>query len=1090
MRAGHVMGERLLLAVVTALLAVAGGLAIGAEAPMADPVDPTGGMIGWWRSIGPLDGPAPVRLGDLLIAADRDGSLVALDPVTGRPAWHAGLPGAVTALAGHSGDGVAAADDTGTLAWFGTDGALLWQARLDAGITTLAVGDDRVVAVGDSSVFMVDRRDGSRLWQVDLGGTVLAAPLLVGDHVVVGSGEAVVALVAGTGAVAWSTVLGAPVSAGVVPVGEVLVAADWDGDLVALDPVTGAIGWRSRLPSGVEVDLAAGDGAIVLVEASGSVALVDASTGASLWRHDATDGWAAFSGPRLADGAAWVVDSDGMLHVLEALDGSERWSYGVGLGDRAPLVTDGLVHVQSLDGPLVTVGRVEDPRRPRRPGDVAMPGMAPEAASMAGGGPDATGWRPGPGPDGSPTVLWRATLGAEVSGGLVSDGDLVTGGGLESVLYGFDAATGTLRWRFATADWIMYPPALLVDGVVVGDESSHVYGVDRADGTGRWEATLDAPVGAPIVTDGVRAYVLTRARTLVALDTATGVTAWTLPDASAPAVADGTAWVMTGTGVRALDAGTGAVRWEQPSDFPTPFRPTVSGGRVYVPNGDAILVLDAATGASEPFVLVGGRTGMTVGDGVAVLADGGAVTGVDLATGAVRWTSVPLSSEFVPVTPVLAGDAAYLATGDLSGRVIAVDAHDGTERWRFDTGVQQLVTTPVVVGHRVFLSVGPTILALGDAGAAASPAATASGPGPSTAGSPPPVGRARTSVMAGGDPGRSGMEPGPAPRDGVAERWRSRLPGTIRGGVASTRDLLAVVTDDGWLLALDPGTGEERWRAPIEVDRGATPVIDGGLVYAADGGLAAFDAATGQLRWRIDGVATSDPLLAGGLVLASSPNGLFAIDVGGARGLEAWRYTPEALADGFADLTRPALDGGRAFVVLPALRGGAGTVWALDATSGDVLWQRDDLEAVTAPTAAGGVVVVGTRGDGLVSLDGATGATRSEVDLGSRPVSPPSTDSERWYVGTDDGVLVAIDRDGEVRWVFGTGDELAAQPSVAGDTVVIASYDGFVYGVDRITGGERWRFETGRETEGAPSVMDGVATVAAGPEVVAIEGGP
>ncbi len=1075
------------------LLAITGGsvlLATHSGASATDPTHGSAGMIGWWRSIGLMDGPAPVRMGDLLVTVDRAGSLAALDPVSGRPKWRAPMAGVVATLDASAPGGLAAADDVGTLAWVDPEGHDIWRAHLGVGITGLAVGERLVAATGGSTVLVVDRSDGSERWRVDLGGTVMAAPRLTSDQVVVGSGESIVALAPDTGEVAWSMGLGDPVTRGLALAAGFVVAADWAGDLVALDPSTGALRWQTTLPAGVDVDLAAEGDAIALVDNAGSVAVLDAATGALRWRHDTTDSWVAFGSPQLADGVIRVVDTDGSLHVLDASDGSERWSYGVGLSEWAPVTADGLIHVQTLEGPLVTLGAVADPRRPARPSDPDTVASASGSAPMAGGGPAGTGWRPGPGPVGTPVVLWRTEVDGELTGGLVGDGDLVTGGGLGSVLYGFDALTGEVRWRFATAHWIMYPPAMVGDQVIVGDEASRAYGVDRGTGTGRWATALDSPPGAPIVTDGERAYVLTRARTLVALDAATGAVAWTLPNASAPAVAGGVAWVVTETGVVAVDAATGTPRWKQPGDFPRPYRPTLGGERLYVPDGTLIQVLDAATGVPEPFVLYGGATGMTMGDGVAVLATGGTVSGLDLATGFVRWTSASVSGEFVPVTPTLVGDDAYLATGDLSGLLIALDARDGLERWRFDTGSRLMLTPPAVVGQRVFLSVGSSALALGDPGMVVTAAPSAS-PAVGTAlpaGSTGPAGGPRTTAMAGGDAARSGTEPGPAPQGTITERWRVEAPGEITGGPTLTADLIAVTTDEGWLLALDPVTGHERWRTAIEPGGAATPLIDGDVVHVVDGGVGAFDAATGELLWRMDGVASTDPLLAGHTLLASGPSGLVAIDVGGARGLESWRFQPHATGT-VGDLSRPTLVDGVVTLVSPATRGGPGNVWALDLTTGSPVWQRDDLAAVTSSTATGGVAAVGTRRDTIAWLDAASGETLSEADIGGRAASAPSTDGDTWYVGTDEGDLVAVDRDGAVRWTFTTDDSIVAQPSIAGDMVVVASYDGFVYGLERSSGAERWRFETGREMKDAPSVVDAVVIVAAGSELIAIQGG-
>jgi len=61
------------------------------------------------------------------------------------------------------------------------------------------------------------------------------------------------------------------------------------------------------------------------------------------------------------------------------------------------------------------------------------------------------------------------------------------------------------------------------------------------------------------------------------------------------------------------------------------------------------------------------------------------------------------------------------------------------------------------------------------------------------------------------------------------------------------------------------------------------------------------------------------------------------------------------------------------------------------------------------------------------------------------------------YVGNEDGVLHAIDRDGKVRWKFATGKPIRAQPRVIDGFVYLPSDSGFLYKLDRKTGTEKWR---------------------------------
>jgi outer membrane protein assembly factor BamB len=68
-------------------------------------------------------------------------------------------------------------------------------------------------------------------------------------------------------------------------------------------------------------------------------------------------------------------------------------------------------------------------------------------------------------------------------------------------------ATGTERWRFATADAVTAAPALVGDTLYVGGRDSTLYAIDTATGTERWRFILEGSVDyGPVVAGGV-AYV-------------------------------------------------------------------------------------------------------------------------------------------------------------------------------------------------------------------------------------------------------------------------------------------------------------------------------------------------------------------------------------------------------------------------------------------------------------------------------------------------------------------------------------------------------------------------------------------------------
>jgi len=97
-----------------------------------------------------------------------------------------------------------------------------------------------------------------------------------------------------------------------------------------------------------------------------------------------------------------------------------------------------------------------------------------------------------------------------------------------------------------------------------------------------------------------------------------------------------------------------------------------------------------------------------------------------------------------------------------------------------------------------------------------------------------------------------------------------------------------------------------------------------------------------------------------------------------------------------------------------------GNVFALDAASGDELWDTDtDVEIAGGPGYGEGLVFVG-GGDGeLIALDAATGEESWRVELTSEVLSVPTAASGVVVVHTVDGKLWGLEAtDGSSRWIL------------------------------------------------------------------------
>ncbi|MGE0667589.1 MAG: PQQ-binding-like beta-propeller repeat protein [Sphingomonadales bacterium] len=151
--------------------------------------------------------------------------------------------------------------------------------------------------------------------------------------------------------------------------GNVLVAAQKQGQVHALDPEAGTLLWRYRLPVPGEVlDPLAANGGTVYVAASGGLAALDAATGLARWVSPAAASCTAESrtgcgqglsaAPTAVSGLVMFGALDGRLRAHDALTGQELWQFDTA----APLVTPGGAAAEggSIAGgaPVVAYGKV------------------------------------------------------------------------------------------------------------------------------------------------------------------------------------------------------------------------------------------------------------------------------------------------------------------------------------------------------------------------------------------------------------------------------------------------------------------------------------------------------------------------------------------------------------------------------------------------------------------------------------------------------------------------------------------------------------------------------------------------------------
>ena len=251
--------------------------------------------------------------------------------------------------------------------------------------------------------------------------------------------------------------------------------------------------------------------------------------------------------------------------------------------------------------------------------------------------------------------------------------------------------------------------------------------------------------------------------------------------------------------------------------------PVVSGGRVYIGSGgdNRMYCFDARTGAT---IWIGQQEKLFFVDSAAAghgLVFANAVyqplRAYDAQTGTTVWTS-PFSD--VRASPTIMGRMLYVASFD--GTLAAVDMATGTPRWSVQGRCCVYDQAPVVDGGRVFQMRTDHTLTAYDA------------------------------------------------MDGT-QLWS--IPAFSVGTFAAWRGML-FYNDYPNVVAVDEATGAQIWTAPVlSAATTGSPAVADGMVFVTQNQLWALDAATGAVVWTASAASTWGPVIANGVVYASSLNG-------------------------------------------------------------------------------------------------------------------------------------------------------------------------------------------------------------------------
>lgn len=266
--------------------------------------------------------------------------------------------------------------------------------------------------------------------------------------------------------------------------------------------------------------------------------------------------------------------------------------------------------------------------------------------------------------------------------------------------------------------------------------------------------------------------------------------------------------------------------------------------------------------------------------------------------------------------------------------------------------------------------------------------------------------------------------------------WSRDLGQYIVRSTPAILDDVVYVNNGYQSLALALGDGSTLWTANVSFTGNTSPTVDNDTVYVAsqNGAILALDPRTGDQRWRmqLDGLIFGSPTVEDGRLMVATDSGK-VLALNSETGLVLWRFQ----ADGGIFAPVIADDGAVYFTT------NAGATYALDASDGAQLWRYD------AGGASGGSVtlnsiIVGSDNGGVSAIDRETGSILWLAPTGDQITVGPTIVGNLVIVASGQ-TLYGFDTDtGEQRFTYATGYTIQIAPAVVNGILYIGGRDGFL----------------------------------------------
>jgi outer membrane protein assembly factor BamB/ABC-type dipeptide/oligopeptide/nickel transport system permease component len=155
-----------------------------------------------------------------------------------------------------------------------------------------------------------------------------------------------------------------------------------------------------------------------------------------------------------------------------------------------------------------------------------------------------------------------------------------------------------------------------------------------------------------------------------------------------------------------------------------------------------------------------------------------------------------------------------------------------------------------------------------------------------------------------------------------------------------------------------------------------------------------------------------------------------------------------------------------------------GGLYALNQSSGRILWHRSVGPDPTTPDVSGGLLLVGSADGNLTALSAGNGSLLWSEGVPGGVAQGVGVAGGSAYIATVTGHVLALNlSDGSTDWSVSVGAPVSGAVALSGSTLYVATTGGSVLALSESDGSVRWERALGSPVDAAPAVYGGLVVV-------------